>query len=210
MFFRTRIRAAGLIAVIFLLPGLLCVSALQKWAHAQATPPAPAPQIADNDLNRYFHYFQTRDVMLNISLDQHRIYGFSTRTGGKWVQATAPAGTTFDVSTIALANSVAVAQAGNRVYGFAPGTGTLESVELPSSEPVQLSVSEDVACFQAGNREYAFSGLVGHWDTVQLPTSDKLDYEVATGLAMVHYKSQMWAYSAAAGKWQMIDTAVQP
>jgi RNA polymerase sigma factor (sigma-70 family) len=200
----SKIRIAAAIVLVVLLPGIFCVNALQKWAGAQeemAAPPAAATVDA-----AMANYSQSQHLMLNVSQDGTRIWGFSMLTGGKWAEASAPPGATFDKSSVCIASDVGVAQAGDRFFGFSPGTGTWDVVQLPDGGRVNCEISDNVACFQAGDRLYALSGMVGGWDSIQLPPGIKVEFAVGPDFAMAHFGTHMWAFGAAGGKWAGIDT----
>lgn len=200
----SKIRIAAAIALVVLLPGIFCVSALEKWSRAQDESPAAAtvPPVDAAMAN----YMQSKHLMIEVSQDRTKIWGFSMLIGGKWAEADALKGATFYKSII-MAGDIGVAQAGDRFYGFSPGTGAWDVVQLPSSQRINCGVSENVACFQAANRLYAMSGTVGKWEWIEIPAGLKADFVVGPDFAMTHFDTHMWALGAAGGKWRGIDIA---
>jgi RNA polymerase sigma factor (sigma-70 family) len=203
MWMWSNVRVAAAIAIIILVPAIFCVNVLQKWARGQdegsANPTARAPDP--------FFYTMATDIMMEMSSDGTKMWGFSILKGGPWAEASAPAGTTFDKSSVTLATGIGAAQAGNREFVFIPGTGTWDSVELPDSAKTSVWVATRMTCFQAGDRVYAAGGLVGGWDSFQVPPGTKTEISCGTDWATCKYGTHLWAFSAAEAKWHGIDIA---
>ena len=198
----TKIRVAAAIAIVILLPGILCVNAVQRWARGEderSSAPASAASTAE--------FTMATNIFMETSLDKTQAFGFSMRTGGEWAKASAPTGATFDRSTIFLATDVGVIQAGDREFGFSPGTGTWDSIQLPDTRHADIVVATGICAFQDGDRVYGFSGIHGGWDSFQVPAGTKVVISVGEDWAMAQYGTHTWTLSAAGGKWRGIDVA---
>jgi len=207
MFLWTKIKIAAMIVMVLLLPGILCVNALMKWVNAaDQSPAAAAPASPADDLNQYHHWNMADGLMLDISMDAKQLYCFSTKTGGIWAHESAPQGTTFDLNSTFIATGVAIARAGNHVYGFAPGSGTIAVSDIPADLPSKFAIATDVAAYSTPDHVYAFSGITGQWDSVQLPPNSNPAISLGTDWAMFHDKYKLWAFSPTGGKWRGIDT----
>jgi RNA polymerase sigma factor (sigma-70 family) len=164
MFMWSKVRLAAAILIVVVLPGVFCLHAMEKWADGEgvqsSAPAAPAPDVAE------VNYIMAHNLILESSPDGKRMWGFSITTGAQWVPITAPAGTTFNNRMVS--DDVGVAQAGNRVYGFAAGTGTWDSFEAPQGADVKTEVGNGYAMAHYGTHMWAFSTAAGKWRDVDV------------------------------------------
>jgi hypothetical protein len=203
MIMKSKIRLAAAIAILIVLPGTFRIKALQKWARGQDEPPGnPATAPASNTQPELI---RATNILMQLSLDNKTAYGFSMRTGEEWGEASAPAGSTFDKSTLSVADDVGVIQAGDREFGFSPGTGKWDSAQLSKRTRVDVKVFTGIAAFQDGDRVYALGGMQGGWNSVQLPTAAKVDITIATDIAAFQDAGRIYAFSAKHGGWDSIQ-----
>ena len=167
----SKIRLAAAIAIVILLPGILCINALQKWARGQDDGPADrraAISIPTKLEPAALEFNIAKDVMVNRSIDGTIEWGFSMVTGGEWSAAIAPKGTTFDKSTLTLADGVAAIRAGNREFAFAAGTGTWDSFEIPEGAKLDVWIGPGYLRTQYGTHMWAFSTAAGKWREIDV------------------------------------------
>lgn len=160
----SKVRLAAAIVIVVVLPGIFCFHAMEKWADGEGVQPSalasPAPDAAEANS------IISHDLILESSPDGTQMWGFSIRMGGEWAHITAPAGTTFDKRMVS--DDVGIAQAGNRVYAFAAGTGTWDSFEAPQGADVKSECGPEYAMAHYGSHMWAFSTAAGKWREVDV------------------------------------------
>jgi hypothetical protein len=106
--------------------------------------------------------------MVDFSQDRRHVWGFSMITGGKWSEADAPPGATFDLNRISLSTKVAVVFSGDRLYGFGADAGHWDAIDLPPRAGADvypwISPNSIWAYYKA--QIWAFSSTAAKWQEI--------------------------------------------
>jgi RNA polymerase sigma factor (sigma-70 family) len=187
---------------------LVIMPALALTALAQSRTEQPASAQVMPNRKEELHYVMGRHVIITLSPDRRKAWGYSTETG-QWAPAPSPAP---ENATIApeVADNVAAFRAGHRVYGFSAVTGQWDTVDLSPEAAVDGSqtpmVSQDFAAFTAGTRLYAFSVVTGKWDSIQVPGNSLPKLGMFTTCVTATAGRSMYVFALKTGRWAGVQT----
>lgn len=103
--------------------------------------------------------------------------------------------------------AVVVSPNNHDVWAYSKFTGQwyLQSLPVPSRQPIQPLAGDVVAMFQAGRQVYAFSAPQGIWQTLDLEEGAQLRPQIMEDWCLVVAGNSVHAFSAVTGKWVTLD-----
>jgi hypothetical protein len=206
MFLWSKLRVLAAIIAIVLLPGILCIYLLNgAGGQSESYTPAatrPAGAGADGDI------IQSKNIIMAISPDKHRVWAYSIAARGDWSQPATPIPQGATVEAV-ISESVGAFRAGDQIYAFSGITGKWDSAELPDDVAGQPAVSGEIAAIRDGNQLFGFSAVTGKWDVAELPNDVTAEPAVSPSVAMLVSGTHCWVFGVQSGKWRSVDTSAK-